>query len=573
MTVPPTEPTVNATQTESRGPLQAVSRDMYDQFAEQGYANPFRVLSLAECQRFLRAAMDPRKEPPLDWEKGHAATSRAFYEIGTHPALLEVVATLLGGDAMLWGASIVPRPPGAVHPWHTDIESIGPPGKTVSVWMGIEHTTRDSSLLVVPYSHHFGATVQEVRQQFGKSRADTTDEDVIRWAQQRDSRSHLVKLEMTDGEALVFDGNLWHCSHNVSSQTRQALLLQYATPDTEIRIPDFNQLDWPFEYLNVPRPACLMVRGSAKSGVNRIVSAPVAVNADEPVPQLTSCVYPLRVPLPLDKDPLGQDPLSQDKVWRQNPIFTGSTADLRFLSCHASVLATNQCPHPPHTHREEELLLLLDGEADLILPDAALDDRRKRLRCGQFVYYPAHFAHTLQTVSSEPASYLMFKWHAQPTQSDRPLGFGHFTGLERQQDAVTEDGFCPSLVFEGPTAYLRKLHCHASTLAPGAGYEPHVDAYDVAIVVLEGEIETLGERVKPHGVIFCRAGEPHGMRNSTKAIAKYLVFEFHGWQEAGEAAPGHAQLDDAARGNHPSVLTKLTDPQRWKRKLKSLLGS
>ena len=64
-------------------------------------------------------------------------------------------------------------------------------------------------------------------------------------------------------------------------------------------------------------------------------------------------------------------------------------------------------------------------------------------------------------------------------------------------------------------------------MQPGAGYAPHVDCHDVAIVVLSGQIETLGEVVKPHGVIFYAAGQPHGLRNAGEEPAEYLVFEFH----------------------------------------------
>jgi uncharacterized cupin superfamily protein len=523
------------------------------QIAEQGYAGPVPVLSAQECQRFLQAANDPRKAPPLDWDKGHAATSRAFYEISTHPAIIEVVAALLGEDVMLWGASIQSRAPGAIHPWHSDIESLAPSGKTVSVWMGIEHTNGDSSLLIIPYSHRFGVSVQEVRHQLGKGRDGTTNEDIVRWARARDMRSHLVRLEMTDGEALFFDGQLWHCSKNLSSRTRRALLLQYATPDTMIHIPDLNFLDWPSRQLSLPRPACLMARGSAKAGVNRIVSAPVAAST-ESSPQLTSQIYPLRIPLPPD----------EEKGWKPYPMFSGSTADMRSLSCHTSVLTHGHCPHPPHTHKEEELLLLLAGEVDLILLDVQTPrgDHRKRLRVGQFVYYPAHFPHTLETVSVNPANYLMFKWYTDETETDSPLAFGHFKIFDYLENSEVQDGFRPRLVFEGPTAYLRKLHCHASTLTPGAGYEPHIDAYDVAIIVLEGEVETLGERVAPHSVIFYPAGLPHGMRNPSETIAKYVVFEFHGSQKA---------LADALPSPPLPLFTKLTDPVRWKRKLKYLL--
>lgn len=531
----------------------AVSRQMHDQFFDQGYIGPIRVLSAQECQRFLKAARGTQKEPPMDWAKGHAAGSRAFYEIGTQTGIIDVVAALLGKDVMLWGASLLHRPPDAVHAWHTDIESSSAPsGKTVSVWVGIENTNRNSSLLMIPYSHSFGETIQEVRYHLGEARDETSNDEIVHWAQERDRRSHLIAPEMTDGEALFFDGHLWHGSHNLSRKTRWALILQYATPDTKIRIPDLNHLDWPFRQLDLPRPACLMVRGSDKSDVNRFVSPPVAARVGSN--QLTSRVYPLYIPLLPD----------QEEGWKPYPIFNGSSANMKSLACHSSVLTHDSCPHPPHIHKEEELLLLLSGEVDLILPDMATPngDQRKRLKRGQFVYYPAHFAHTLQTVSEEPANYLMFKWHTNSTETVSPLGFGQFNLLDPAQDSEVKEEFCPRLLFKGPTTFLRKLSCHTSTLTPGAGYDPHIDAYDLAIIVLEGEIETLGERMAPHSVIFYPAGEPHGIRNPGEVIAKYIVFEFHGSQSA---------LADTFPNPSSSLLAKLIDPQCWKRKLRHLI--
>lgn len=95
---------------------------------------------------------------------------------------------------------------------------------------------------------------------------------------------------------------------------------------------------------------------------------------------------------------------------------------------------------------------------------------------------------------------------------------------------------------------------------PGAAYAAHVDAYDVAIVVLEGEVETLGQRVGAHGLIFYPAGEAHGMSNPGPALARYLVFEFHG---------SHSKLPNAL-ANPPSLIAKLADPKRWQRKLRQV---
>ena len=126
-------------------------------------------------------------------------------------------------------------------------------------------------------------------------------------------------------------------------------------------------------------------------------------------------------------------------------------------------------------------------------------------------------------------------------------------------DTAVHDGFCTRLVFEGSTAYLQRLQCHTSTLTPGAGYAPHIDAYSVAIIILEGEVETLGERVGPHSVIFYAAGELHGMHNPGSQIARYIVFEFHG---------SKAKLVKRLLNLSISLFVKLTDLRRWKRKLK-----
>lgn len=263
--------------------------------------------------------------------------------------------------------------------------------------------------------------------------------------------------------------------------------------------------------------------------------------------------YPLRIPLP-----------AEEKGWKPYPIFSGSTPNLESLSCHVSVLTQGHCPHPPHKHREEEILLLLTGEVDLTLPGAPARTGagRTRLRPGQFVYYPADFAHTLTTASAEPANYLMFKWHNGVAAATKPLAFDRFDAADTLENSEIPQGFRWHLVFEGPTAWLRKLQCHVSTLTPGAGYESHIDAHDVAIVVLEGEVATLNERARPHSVIFYPAGEPHGMYNSGSSTAKYIVFEFHGDQLAAE---------DAFRRRVLNLLAKVRDPDRWKRKLRRLM--
>jgi quercetin dioxygenase-like cupin family protein len=254
-------------------------------------------------------------------------------------------------------------------------------------------------------------------------------------------------------------------------------------------------------------------------------------------------------------------PLATDEEtgWKPYPLFNGTTANHEDLSCHVSSLRSGSIPHPPHRHREEELLLLLDGEVDLLLPDLEPTggDHRVRLQPGDFVYYPAHFAHSLQAVGESPANYLMFKWFSEPKIDRGELGYLFNPSiLSTDTEAVT--GFKTRLLFEGPTACLRKLQSHASELAPGAGYDAHVDAHDVAIIVYSGEIETQGSRYGPHSVIYFPAGELHGMKNPGTEPANYLVFEFHG---------SNGALSSLRKPPSRSLLRRLASPKSWKRLL------
>jgi uncharacterized cupin superfamily protein len=198
------------------------------------------------------------------------------------------------------------------------------------------------------------------------------------------------------------------------------------------------------------------------------------------------------------------------------------------MNTHVSVLSPGHSPHSPHAHREEEILIVLDGEAELVIArnESGIDARRERLGAGSFVYYPAFQFHTIRNATATPITYLMFKWSGPPRETEAPLE----TTISRTEDIrqIGNAPFATQLVFEGPTHYLTKLHVHLTELQPDAGYAAHADTHDVAIVLLSGSVETMGRRIERHGVVCFPACEMHDMKNPGSATARYLVFEFHG---------------------------------------------
>jgi mannose-6-phosphate isomerase-like protein (cupin superfamily) len=359
----------------------------------------------------------------------------------------------------------------------------------------------------------------------------------------------LVQPDMTDGDALLFDGRLWHGSHNSRSRGRRvALLLQYAAADCPVHIPDFGQLDWPFRLRTDPRPCAVLVSGTDWRRANRLVPAPPPATS---LPMVTTSITQLALPIDSSTD-----------AWHVLSAFRGPTASLTDMSCHASVLAPGHSPHPPHAHREEELLIPLHGQVELRIaegPDGARP-RVEQIGPGDFVYYPAGQHHTISNPQTSAVGYLMFKWYAPPsprTNGSAPLATSiyHYADLAASPPAKPFD---VRPVFEGATTHLGRLHAHVTVLEPGGGYEPHVDAYDVAIVTLSGTIETLGQRVDPLSVVYYAAGERHGMRNVGTGVARYLVFEFH--SPGVDAVPGQSWLRRGLPGRALRVGKRLARP-------------
>jgi mannose-6-phosphate isomerase-like protein (cupin superfamily) len=221
---------------------------------------------------------------------------------------------------------------------------------------------------------------------------------------------------------------------------------------------------------------------------------------------------------------------NQDGGWQPYPICRGVTPCLDSMSFHISVLSSDVIPHEPHVHQDEELLIMLSGEADLVMVPENITGAEKRYRLaeGSLVYYPAFYRHTIHNTGDTPITYLMFKWRSPvPSGDESPAAVYQFDQPDMRKENRHEKPFDVRHLFSFPTRHLRKLQCHVSLLQPGAGYSRHRDDYDVAILLLQGTVETLGTRLEPFGVIYYSAGDSHGIRNIGTTPAYYLVFEFH----------------------------------------------
>ena len=473
------------------------------------------------------------------WDKGMAASERFIFDIATKPAILGYLRLILGEDIILWGGQFRSIDPGKNHVWHSDIESAAPQARFVSVWIGLDNTAH-SKFKLVTRSHRFGMSVQETQQEQGFRRGQAGDVELTEWARTRDGDAEIVQPQVTNGDAIFFDGRLWHCAQiNQGDASRTALLLQYAQGGQSVFMADYEYLEWPWRLITDRRPPVIAVSGTADQDANTLVPPPSLAGSRKPIAH-----FARSLDLPLGRN--------TESGWQPHPLFRGPVPAAQEMGCHVSVLEAGHCPHPPHVHIEEEVLIVLDGKAEIVSAIFPEDPspRLEILTSGDFIYHPTHQHHTIRNIGHLPLTYLMFKWRSAALDTDDWLG-PTVMRLAEYPPGQSPRPFDPRVLFEGGTAYLEKLHAHVTNLQPAAGYEPHADAYDVAIILLAGTIETIGETLTAPAVTYHADGELHGIFNPGSEPARYLVLEFH----AATAPSVDSEVSDPA-GDEGSIIAQ-----------------
>lgn len=222
--------------------------------------------------------------------------------------------------------------------------------------------------------------------------------------------------------------------------------------------------------------------------------------------------------------------LGSEKV-RMYSISRGATPNLDSLDCHYTVLAEGQTPHPPHVHDDEEIIVPLVSSVDILRAEAAdlTATREERIGFGRFVYHGSRLPHTIRAVGPGPSAYLVLRWSA-PAADGTPDGAipaqTFDFGKALPPEPLETEGLVRTLIFEGPTRLLGRLHAHASFARPGVGSDPHEDAHDVAVILLDGTVETTSGRVEAPGIIFHPAGRTHFLRSVGVQPARYIAIEF-----------------------------------------------
>jgi quercetin dioxygenase-like cupin family protein len=92
-------------------------------------------------------------------------------------------------------------------------------------------------------------------------------------------------------------------------------------------------------------------------------------------------------------------------------VFAAPTATLDELEYHTTTLSPGASPHPPHTHANEELLIIKSGEVE-----AYVNGEWQRAPEGSLVFFATMVPHTVRNSGTVPATYHVVNWAALGTK-------------------------------------------------------------------------------------------------------------------------------------------------------------
>jgi (S)-ureidoglycine aminohydrolase len=86
-------------------------------------------------------------------------------------------------------------------------------------------------------------------------------------------------------------------------------------------------------------------------------------------------------------------------------IFTRPTAWLGKMDMHATTLNAGEISHPPHVHRQEEIILLRKGDVQMQIGEGFY-----KASAGDLVFLSSGIPHALRNTGDGPCEYFALQW-------------------------------------------------------------------------------------------------------------------------------------------------------------------
>jgi len=86
-------------------------------------------------------------------------------------------------------------------------------------------------------------------------------------------------------------------------------------------------------------------------------------------------------------------------------FFNRATSQTAQFEMHTTALNADSISHPPHTHVQEEIILILDGNVEMFI-----DCKYYKGSVGDIFFLPSMIRHNLKNIGKEQCEYFAFQW-------------------------------------------------------------------------------------------------------------------------------------------------------------------
>lgn len=204
------------------------------------------------------------------------------------------------------------------------------------------------------------------------------------------------------------------------------------------------------------------------------------------------------------------------------------TGTLSRFEVHRTTLAPGAKPHEAHRHEREEMMILLEGELEVLI-----EETRTRIGAGSAFFVVSNDLHGVTNVGAQRASYLVLNFYT-PEGTKIPPGPQPAVGSSIWQWSTRPLNSAPRTetrdFVSAPTRTMPKFAMQAVTLQPGAPGHAGRLADEQFVIVKDGEMEAVADgkavRLRAGDLFFVASGQEFGWRQVGDAPTTYYIVRF-----------------------------------------------
>ena len=217
----------------------------------------------------------------------------------------------------------------------------------------------------------------------------------------------------------------------------------------------------------------------------------------------------------------------ESSVTRQ--ILEGKTFALNHFEVHATTLEPGKAPHPPHTHNDQdELVIVKEGQVTITINGIA-----KTVGPGSIALIMVDDAHGIENAGNTQAAYYILKYGGRlpmDTMRAKQAGGSLVLNFADLKTANTAKGYRRDF-FNRATSQVAQFEMHTTALNVGEiSHPPHTHVQEEAILVIRGNVEMqMGDSLHKGStgdLYFVTSNVPHNLKNIGNEPCEYFAFQW-----------------------------------------------